>query len=64
MLETVVGEDGHTREIHVVRSLGHGLDEQSINTLKEWTFEPGMSDGKPVPVVIHVSMKFYIRTKR
>ncbi len=58
VLGTIVGADGHTHNIYVARSLGHGLDEQAIKTLREWTFEPGVSDGAPAPVLINVEVHF------
>jgi hypothetical protein len=55
-----VGVDGRPRDIHVIRYLGHGLDEQAIETLRQWTFEPGTTDGVPVPVLISVQMAFHL----
>ncbi len=61
VLGTIVGPDGHTHNIYVAISLGHGLDEQAIKALREWTFEPGMSGGVPVPVLINVKVGFHLR---
>ena len=58
VLGAIVDVDGHPHDIHVVRNLGHGLDEQAIETLKQWTFEPGKSEGVPVPVLVNVQMSF------
>lgn len=60
VLGTIVGADGHTHDIYVARGLGHGLDEQAIKALREWTFEPGMSGGVPVPVLLNVKMDFHL----
>ena len=60
VLGAIVGVDGHPYDIHVVRYLGHGLDEQAIKALRKWTFEPGTSDGAPVPVLINVQMDFHL----
>ena len=57
-LWTIVGTDGYAHNIRVAHSLGHGLDEQAIKTLKQWTFEPGKSEGVPVPVEVKVEMIF------
>jgi TonB family protein len=57
-LWTIVGTDGHAHNIRVARSLGHGLDEQAIETLKQWKMEPGTSEGVPVPVEVRVEMIF------
>jgi protein TonB len=52
VLDIIVGENGHVRDIHVVQGLGHGLDEAAIDAIKACTFSPGEKDGKPVAVRI------------
>lgn len=58
VLSLVVGADGRTRAIHVARSLGMGLDEKAIEAVRQWRFEPGMKDGKPVAVAVSVEVNF------
>jgi TonB family protein len=57
-LSFVVDAEGHPRNIHVVRSLGMGLDERAIDAVKRWKFEPGMKDGIPVAVMVSVEVNF------
>jgi TonB family protein len=40
------------------------LDEQAINALKQWKFEPGTLKGKPVAVRVRVEMEFNLRRSR
>src|ERR1700688_963483 len=47
-LMIVVATDGRPINIRVVNSLGMGLDEKAIETVKTWRFEPGQKDGHPV----------------
>jgi len=54
----VVGVDGRPIDIQPARSLGMGLDEKVIDTVKTWRFEPGKKDGSPVPVRISVEVTF------
>jgi periplasmic protein TonB len=54
----VVGPDGRTRDIQVHRTLGLGLDEKAIEAVKNWRFEPGMKDGKPVAVQVSAEVTF------
>jgi TonB family protein len=58
VLALVVGPDGRPRDIHVVRSLGLGLDEKAIEAVSKWKFEPSMKDGKPVASQISVEVDF------
>jgi hypothetical protein len=58
LLAAIVRVDGHVQDIQVVNSLGHGLDEQAIKSLRASTFEPGTNGGVPVPVLIRMEMDF------
>jgi TonB family protein len=60
VLYLVVGPDGKPRDIRVLRTLGLGLDEKSIEAVKTWRFEPAMKDGKPVAVQISVEVEFHL----
>jgi periplasmic protein TonB len=43
-----------------VRSLGMGLDEKALETVRTWRFEPGQKDGLPVAVQVHVEVIFHL----
>jgi len=58
ILWVVVGPDGRTREMRVQRSLGLGLDEQALEAVKQWRFEPSRKDGQPVAVQINIEVNF------
>jgi len=59
-LQLIVGTDGRPSNIHVVGSLGMGLDEKAIEAVKNWRFEPAMKDGHPVRVEIAVEVDFHL----
>jgi len=59
-LGLVVGADGLPRCVWSIQPLGDGLDENAIETVKQWRFSPATKDGKPVPSVISVEMTFRI----
>jgi periplasmic protein TonB len=58
ILWMIVDQQGHPRDIRVVRGLGHGLDEKAIEAVKQWKFQPAMKDGQPVNVQISVEVGF------
>ena len=60
-LECVVETDGAVGDVHVTKSLDPGLDREAIKAAKQWRFEPGTKDGKPVPVLITLEMTFTLR---
>lgn len=49
---------GHAFNMHVLRGLGFGLDEEAMDALKQWKFTPAKKDGKPVAVEIQVGVTF------
>jgi TonB family protein len=59
-LGLIVGADGRPTNIHVLSSLGMGLDEKAIEAVKNWKFEPAMRDGHPVRVEIAVEVDFHL----
>ena len=59
-LWAIITPDGRPTNIRVARSLGMGLDEKAVETVRHWRFEPGKKDGVPVPVVINVEVDFHL----
>jgi bla regulator protein BlaR1 len=62
-LAAVVLESGDVGEVEIVQSLDreYGLDDQAVMALKQWRFEPGTRDKKPVAVRVEVEMSFKLK---
>jgi periplasmic protein TonB len=60
ILTAVIGADGRPRNLAVVRSLGMGLDEKALETVRTWRFEPGKMDGRPVAVRMNIIVNFHL----
>jgi protein TonB len=58
MLAVIVDTEGHARNIHVVKSLGMGLDEKAIEAVEKWKFKPGMKGGQAVNVQATIEVNF------
>ena len=58
VLWTIVGTDGRAHNTKVARTLGHGLDENAIEAVKQWRFEPAKSEGIPVAVQLNIEVTF------
>jgi TonB family protein len=65
-MEAVVETDGKIGEVRVVRSMDKefGMDDEAVETLKQWLFVPGTKDGAAVPVLIEVEMTFTMGKKK
>lgn len=58
VLSAVVDTTGHARVLRVVTPLGYGLNEKAMEAVKQWRFQPGMKDGKPVNVQLNIEVEF------
>jgi periplasmic protein TonB len=58
LLWLIVDANGLPQDIRIVRSVGLGLDERAMDTVKTWRFEPGRKDGQPVATQINVEVSF------
>jgi len=58
LLSFTVGIDGRPRDIHVKRSLSPDLDQEAVNCLKTWKFEPATRNGKPFAADIDIEINF------
>jgi periplasmic protein TonB len=48
ILDVVIDSAGKIAEIKMTSGLGHGIDENVIATVQQWTFHPATKDGQPV----------------
>jgi TonB family protein len=62
-LEAVVLDTGEVGDVEVTESLDtvYGLDDEAVRAIRQWRFEPGTKDGKPVAVRIEVEMSFKLK---
>lgn len=60
VVEIIVDTEGMPRDLKVVRPLGMGLDQKALEAVKQYRFKPARLQGRPVPVMIDVSVDFHI----
>ncbi len=53
-----IGPDGLAHNARILRPLGLGLDENGIDAITQWRFQPGTKDGQPVPVQATIEINF------
>jgi TonB family protein len=63
LLAVVVEADGTVGSVEITRSLDtvYGLDDAAVYAARQWRFEPGRVDGKPVPVEVTLEFTFTLR---
>jgi len=58
VLSTIITTEGTAANLRISKSAGHGFDEAAIECVKRWKFDPGLYDGKPVPVAMEMEVDF------
>jgi periplasmic protein TonB len=58
VLGLTVDASGKVHDVHVTRSLDKRLDQNAIEAVKQWKFNPAMRNGKPIAVFISVEVDF------
>jgi TonB family protein len=59
-LTTVVTPDGMPSNVQVTKGLSSEEDHNAVEAVKEWRFEPGTKDGKPVHVRVAIEIDFHL----
>jgi protein TonB len=57
----IVQADGKATDLKVIRSLGFGLDEKAIETVRKWVFKPAMRMEQPVASYVTIELSFNLR---
>lgn len=58
VLEVVLDKSGTVSRIRILRGLGMGLDQQAVEAVKTWLFQPATRDGSPVAVQMKIEVSF------
>ncbi len=57
-LEVVVEPTGTVGSARIIRPLHPYLDFAAVQAVRQWTFEPAVQNGAPVPVSVKITLKF------
>jgi len=60
IVEATIGADGKVIDAKVLRSVPM-LDQAALDAVKQWEFTPTLLNGKPVPVVMTVTINFKLQ---
>ncbi len=56
----VVDRQGMPTDVHLVRGVGLGLDENAVDAVRQYRFRPAMENGEPVRVALNVEVNYQI----
>ncbi len=58
VLYAEIAPDGAAHNLRTVRGPGLGLDEKAFDAVRQWKFQPGMREGKPVTVAATIEVNW------
>lgn len=59
-LSTVVTPQGEPSDVQVTKGLSTEEDRNAVEAVKEWRFQPGTKQGKPVHVRVAIEIDFHL----
>lgn len=62
VLDVIIGVDGRATNVHVVKGLGYGLDEEAVKSASQiWRFKPAIGpNGQPATVRMLIDIDFHL----
>jgi TonB family protein len=60
ILDAVIAASGEVEEVRVIRSAGKLLDDAAAEALRRWTYRPATLNGRPVRVLLTVTVSFRV----
>lgn len=61
VMEIDLGADGSVTDARVIESAGAAFDEAALDAVRQFAFTPAEVDGKPTPVRLQYSYRFFMR---
>jgi periplasmic protein TonB len=60
-LQALIDPAGNVVETKILEDLPHGLGEAAAAAVRQWKFEPLISEGKPIPVLLELYINFKLK---
>lgn len=61
MLQVIVDTEGNVIDPKILKGLPMGLDQQAVETVRQWKFKPALRNGEPVPVYYNLTINFSLQ---
>jgi TonB family protein len=56
----IIDAQGNPQNVHIIRHLKMGLDEEALAAVSQYKFKPATLQGTPVPVEVNIEVNFKI----
>ena len=60
ILTAIIDRQGDVKEVEITRGLGLGLDVAALDAVKQWKYTPTFYNGRPVEVILTVTVVFQL----
>lgn len=61
IVQAVINKQGEVTDAKVLKGLPMGLDQEALNAIRSWKFEPATLNGKPVDVYYNLTVNFTLQ---
>jgi protein TonB len=61
VLQATIDERGNVIDVHLLKTMRFGLDEEAVKAVSQWKFTPALLDGRPVKVYFDLTVQFEVR---
>ncbi len=59
LIGLVVSSRGEPKDVHVIKTLDKSVDQNAVEAVKQWRFEPARKAGEPVAVRLSIEIRFH-----
>jgi len=61
IVQAIIDRQGNVTNVKVLRGLPMGLDEASVEAMKQWKFKPATLNGRPITVYYNLTVNFKLQ---
>jgi TonB family protein len=62
-VQATIDSRGGVHVLRVVRGLGFGLDQNALVALRQWRFQAGTQNGRPIETTVEIDIEFTLRNE-
>jgi len=61
IVQATIDKEGNVTDAKILKGLPMGLDQEALNAVRKWKFEPATLNGKPVAVYYNLTINFTLQ---